>query len=1030
MEDSGTCSCGIDVNSTEGILIVHGSIHKMCSVQLNATMGAKTLIKMQDDLISSTFFFYVKRVGQVTDCPNRYVPFGVPDQNCSIGFMDSSLQLFLQGNVSVQVAELTSDLVSGQCHELSTDFQFAMQANQSELPANQSCHSVKGYGNAIMCSGWETIQEPPEICRLDFCQNCTASLGQREVSFECFEGSFKKSDKVMMIYSIDLKVMDLTDNNIFRVESSTFKDLFNVQEVKLSGNLLKELPGDVFKGLKDLKHLDVSDNRLVTIPVDLFKDLNNLEELKLSGNLLVTLDVGLFEGLKILNHLDVSGNRLVTIPVDLFKDLNDLQELKLSGNLLIRLDVGSFDNLTKLRKLELQFNQLSHIPVGLFHGLKKLTDLYLFRNDLVTIEDGSFGDLQKLQFLVLFGNRLKTLPSRLFQKLHNMHRIYLYKNQLVQLDESFFHNLRSLVYLNVYHNNLSVLPKRLFRGLEKLERLFLAYNHLISLDDEIFDGLVSLRVLALQFNKLTSVSAKLFWSLTNLESLGINNNHIVSLGSGIFTGLTYLQSIFLSSNSLKVVDSDLFQDTVGLIYIDLSGNMLQESPNVHHMVHLRFVNLHSNPLTKVTGEALLGLPQNAEIFVSQHEICTCYVPAHINCSASDERSPYLTCDRLLADRTLMVMMWLIGLNALGGNIFVLAWRRNTTQKNKVQAYVLSNLAMSDLLMGIYMLIIASADIYFGDYFPMQSEAWRSGITCRIAGALSILSSEASVFFVTLISVDRLMSVKYPYSKRKFTKQSVSMTICLVWILSVALGIVPSSLSGFNVKFYDNSHVCIGLPLSLIPDFSNEEVSERVQKDGYYYDQVTFETQFKGAMSGMHFSSVTFLGVNGACYLAIVACYVEIVRVVYQSSKRAGLNKEMKEQLRMTLKISAIVATDFCCWFPVILLGILVQARVVSLPPSVFAWCVTFVLPINSAINPYLYTIGAIVANKRKNQVLDSSTQPNNSQRGGRSETQATQLNSTVSRGVPSISTRQDRYIEQAELTLPVVSSCGFNESNA
>ena len=42
-----------------------------------------------------------------------------------------------------------------------------------------------------------------------------------------------------------------------------------------------------------------------------------------------------------------------------------------------------------------------------------------------------------------------------------------------------------------------------------------------------------------------------------------------------------------------------------------------------------------------------------------------------------------------------------------------------------------------------------------------------------------------------------------------------------------------------------------------------------------------------------------------------------------------------------------------------------QTRVIELSPSVFAWCVTFVLPINSAINPYLYTIADVVLKYRK-----------------------------------------------------------------
>ena len=70
-------------------------------------------------------------------------------------------------------------------------------------------------------------------------------------------------------------------------------------------------------------------------------------------------------------------------------------------------------------------------------------------------------------------------------------------------------------------------------------------------------------------------------------------------------------------------------------------------------------------------------------------------------------------------------------------------------------------------------------------------------------------------------------------------------------------------------------------------------------------------------------------------------------------------------MRLTRKITAIVATDFVCVFPLIVLGILVQIRAIELPASVYAWSVTVILPINAAINPYLYTIVQIIFNRRK-----------------------------------------------------------------
>ena len=83
----------------------------------------------------------------------------------------------------------------------------------------------------------------------------------------------------------------------------------------------------------------------------------------------------------------------------------------------------------------------------------------------------------------------------------------------------------------------------------------------------------------------------------------------------------------------------------------------------------------------------------------------------------------------------------------------------------------------------------------------------------------------------------------------------------------------------------------------------------------------------------------------------------------RSAKEAGRDRELREQLRLTVKISAIIGTDFFCWFPIVVMGILVQLEIIDLPPSVYAWSITFVLPINSAINPYLYTI-AEMRNKK------------------------------------------------------------------
>ena len=335
----------------------------------------------------------------------------------------------------------------------------------------------------------------------------------------------------------------------------------------------------------------------------------------------------------------------------------------------------------------------------------------------------------------------------------------------------------------------------------------------------------------------------------------------------ILHGLKGLRHLNLSNAYIDILDFYLFQDIRKLELLDVSGNKLQSIPNINKLNQLTFINLQDNPLTTVTNETFSNISKHAYMIVSQPEICECYVSRDVSCNALDDISPYLTCSRLLSDRILVVVMWIIGLNALCGNIFVLSYRKVKHDQKKIQTFLLSNLAMSDLLMGV-MLLIASADIYFGEYFPMQAENWRSGITCKVAGTISIVSSEASVFFLTLISIDRFINIKYPYSDRKLRKKSSAILASILWFTLLALGIVPSSLGGNNryVSFYDNSHVCIGLPLALTKSYSINLDKRSIFSGFFWYEKQLVKSEYLGETSGMYFSSAIFLGLNFICLL--------------------------------------------------------------------------------------------------------------------------------------------------------------------
>ena len=709
--------------------------------------------------------------------------------------------------------------------------------------------------------------------------------------------------------------------------------------------------------------LDLTKQGIIEIKSS-FLNLKSLKRLILDKNKLTTLNPNLFNGLKWLRELSIQKNELKDLQRRIFSDLVDLNELDLARNNLDNLDKTVFTNLRNLTKLYLNINHLTILPTELFRGMINLEYLNLRGNRLVLLQDNAFRENIKLANLILQNNALLSLPESIF-------------------------TTTKLIHLNLRHNKLEKLPKHLLRG-----------QHMINIVN--FYG-----------NLLQSLPNDLFWGLLNVEILQLSYNEITYLNEQIFNGLESLRVLYFAHNQLKTLNSKIFQNTKNLSVLDLSWNRLTNIPNIFYLNRLIFLNLQNNKLTRTSRNSLTNLSKSTELYVSQHEICDCYVPNGTNCIAGREKSPFMTCDRLLSDRVLLFMMWLIGLNAIGGNMFVLTQKTPKNDKTKVQTFFLINLAVSDLLMGIYMLLIACADIYFGEYFPMQAEEWRSGVTCKIAGTISIMSSEASVFFITLISIDRFISIKYHYSRRKLGKKSSFGMVVLLWITSFILGVIPSSLSGLNVQFYDNSHVCIGLPLSRLKEVSHSKTEitpkdcKNINDNELCFYKDLSESHFLGDVNGMYFASVLFLGLNFICYLIILLCYVQIVRTSMKSSQRAGLNPQMKEQIRLTAKVAAIVLTDFACWFPIIILGILVQAGVLTLPPSVFAWCVTFVLPINSAINPYLYTIAAVISKRRKQaQVAPANNQEINTNRSSNRRGEILQSQRTQDTELRDVSSKQ------------------------
>ena len=372
--------------------------------------------------------------------------------------------------------------------------------------------------------------------------------------------------------------------------------------------------------------------------------------------------------------------------------------------------------------LDVSGNNISQVTANAFTGLYNLIGLFLGMNNIRFLEKELFNDLNGLIFLDISNNKITYLSQSVFNGLVGLKYFTIRNNNLQSLPTDLFHDLRSLERLDVGKNSIQHFDKLWMANMRKLLVLVLNYNKIISLPVNLLSGLNKLLVLNLNFNKLISLEPYSFQDLQRLVKLSITNNDIKELQANIFQGLVRLQILFIRFNRIASLNFEVFSDTPSLLVIDLSGNRLREIHSIiNPILHVNLLDLRHNYLTEVSKNSFANLSILTEVLVNQQEICECYIHTHVNCTATEERSPYLTCERLLSNQGLAVMIWIIGVNALVGNGFVLVLKQISIKTSKVQDIFLTNLALPDLLMGVYMLIIASADVYFREYFPMQGE---------------------------------------------------------------------------------------------------------------------------------------------------------------------------------------------------------------------------------------------------------------------------------------------------------------------
>ena len=287
---------------------------------------------------------------------------------------------------------------------------------------------------------------------------------------------------------------------------------------------------------------------------------------------------------------------------------------------------------------------------------------------------------------------------------------------------------------------------------------------------------------------------------------------------------------------------------------------------------------------------------------------------------------FASCETMFRNRAPRKCVWVISVTSLVGAVFVITWRMVYREENIAQSIMLIHLAVSDGLMGVYLIIIGWKDAMWAGKYYLHDFNWRTSLSCQISGAIAVLSSEVSMILLSLISADRLKNIVFPFSVNGLTNKATHTLCFAIWIIGFIIAFLPT----FSIQYFKGRHfygryvVC--LPLQL----SNDKAP------------------------GWEYSVAFFIGLNLAFLAFVIVAYLTIVinRCQVQS-----MSANTQRETALAKHVFFIILTDCICWMPIIVIALRsIVEKSFRTRGDLAVWIAVFFLPFNSAINPILYTL--------------------------------------------------------------------------
>ena len=488
--------------------------------------------------------------------------------------------------------------------------------------------------------------------------------------------------------------------------------------------------------------------------------------------------------------------------------------------------------------------------------------------------------------------------------------LYVQKNATVFLKAFFCSNLDKVLYdhiwitikyfkcfsCNILNNNsnyFSIFQSIIFLNIKN----YLFSSSCISKDNSI-SIIFSLKHLDISFNRLTTTRSFCFFSLKNLTIFYLQHNLISNVEENSFYLLFSLQLLDLSRNKIETLKSSMFNGLPNIKTINLTFNLI--------------MHVYSGTFKDVS-------PYSVHSF--NVKVC-CMSGSWNKCKVKNDA--FSNCDNLLSDKYQRYLCWLIAILAFSLNIisFLLHNKNFKTQKN---TFPIRYLALVDWSFGIYLLIIASADLYYKGNYVGYELVWKGHFICKVAAFFAFTSMIVSAMILCLMMLARYCVIQWPMTSKYKSKTYVKRLVEVFLIVGVCLCIIL--ISGiFGILGKD-------MPTGIcLPVYISKDQSPLIL-----------------------LISLGIILVQTCCFFLILGLSILLLAKIIRIEQSTELQNQNVKSVKVAKHLSMVIVTNMCCWIPSSIVLILALAGH-HVSNHFINWVTFIIIPINSVLDPLLFTI--------------------------------------------------------------------------